>query len=87
MRYGVNVPNIGDLDLLLELGVEIELGDWDGFFVWDQMGFLVGVPATVFDPWVLLAALAERTERIRWGRWSRRSPGGAVEARARDRDP
>jgi alkanesulfonate monooxygenase SsuD/methylene tetrahydromethanopterin reductase-like flavin-dependent oxidoreductase (luciferase family) len=67
VRYGVNVPNIGDLDLLLELGVETERSGWDGFFVWDQMGFAVGVPTTVFDPWVLLAALAERTERVRLG--------------------
>ena len=58
-------PNVGDLDLLLELGVETERSGWDGFFVWDRMGFVVGVPTTVFDPWVLLAALAERTERIR----------------------
>jgi alkanesulfonate monooxygenase SsuD/methylene tetrahydromethanopterin reductase-like flavin-dependent oxidoreductase (luciferase family) len=67
VHYGVNVPNVGDLELLLELGVETERGGWDGFFVWDQMGFLVGVPTTVFDPWVLLAALAARTERIRLG--------------------
>jgi alkanesulfonate monooxygenase SsuD/methylene tetrahydromethanopterin reductase-like flavin-dependent oxidoreductase (luciferase family) len=67
MRYGLSLPNIGDLDLLLELGVEAERHGWDGFFLWDQMGFLKGVEVPVFDPWVALAALAERTERIRLG--------------------
>jgi alkanesulfonate monooxygenase SsuD/methylene tetrahydromethanopterin reductase-like flavin-dependent oxidoreductase (luciferase family) len=67
VRYGLSLPNIGDLDLLLELGVEAERHGWDGFFLWDQMGFLKGVEVPVFDPWVALAALAERTERIRLG--------------------
>lgn len=67
MRYALNVPNVGDLDTLLALGTEAEAAGWDGFFVWDQMGFMRDVPVTVFDPWVLLAAVAERTERIRLG--------------------
>ena len=32
MRYGVTVPNIGDLDTLVSLGVEAERAGWDGFF-------------------------------------------------------
>jgi alkanesulfonate monooxygenase SsuD/methylene tetrahydromethanopterin reductase-like flavin-dependent oxidoreductase (luciferase family) len=67
MRYGISLPNIGDLDLLLEIGVQAEGHGWNGFFLWDQMGFLKGVEVPVFDPWVALAAVAERTERIRLG--------------------
>ncbi|HSJ51446.1 MAG TPA: LLM class flavin-dependent oxidoreductase [Actinomycetota bacterium] len=67
MRYAVNVPNVGDLDGLLDLAVAAEGSGWDGFFVWDQMGFMKGVPVTVFDPWVALAVVAERTDRMRIG--------------------
>lgn len=67
MRYGISVPNLGDLDGLLELGAEAEAAGWDGFYVWDQMALMVGVPVPLFDPWVLLTALAERTRRIRLG--------------------
>jgi alkanesulfonate monooxygenase SsuD/methylene tetrahydromethanopterin reductase-like flavin-dependent oxidoreductase (luciferase family) len=67
VRYGLSVPNVGDLDVLLELGSEAEAAGWDGFFLWDHIRFLRGVPVTVFDPWVALAAIAERTERIHLG--------------------
>jgi alkanesulfonate monooxygenase SsuD/methylene tetrahydromethanopterin reductase-like flavin-dependent oxidoreductase (luciferase family) len=67
MRHAVSVPNIGDLDVLLELASESEAAGWDGFFLWDQMGFATDLAATVFDPWVALAAVAERTERILLG--------------------
>jgi alkanesulfonate monooxygenase SsuD/methylene tetrahydromethanopterin reductase-like flavin-dependent oxidoreductase (luciferase family) len=67
VRFGVSVPNIGDLDLLLELGSEAEAGGWDGFFLWDHMRFTTAFPVPVFDPWVALTAVAERTERIRLG--------------------
>jgi alkanesulfonate monooxygenase SsuD/methylene tetrahydromethanopterin reductase-like flavin-dependent oxidoreductase (luciferase family) len=67
VRYGLSVPNIGDLDVLLELGSEAEAGGWDGFFLWDHMRFTTEFPVPVFDPWVALTAIAERTERIRLG--------------------
>ncbi len=67
MRYAVSVPNIGDLDVLLELGSEAEASGWDGFFLWDHIRFSAEFPVAVFDPWVALAAVAERTERILLG--------------------
>jgi alkanesulfonate monooxygenase SsuD/methylene tetrahydromethanopterin reductase-like flavin-dependent oxidoreductase (luciferase family) len=67
MRYAVSVPNIGDLDVLLELGSEAEASGWDGYFLWDHIRFSKEVPVAVFDPWVALAAVAERTERILLG--------------------
>lgn len=67
MRFGVSVPNMGDLDALVEMGVEADRAGWDGFFVWDQMRLMPDVPVPLFDPWVLLAAIAVRTERVRVG--------------------
>jgi alkanesulfonate monooxygenase SsuD/methylene tetrahydromethanopterin reductase-like flavin-dependent oxidoreductase (luciferase family) len=67
MRYGVSVPNIGDAGTLLELGLVAEGAGWDGFFVWDHIRFSAEFPVRVFDPWVLLGALAARTTRIRLG--------------------
>lgn len=67
MRYGVSLPNIGDLAVLLELGTEAEAAGWDGYFLWDHMRFSREFPVPVLDPWVALAVIAERTERIRLG--------------------
>lgn len=67
MRYGVSVPNIGELDTLVQMGVEADRSGWDGFFVWDQIRLMADVPVPLFDPWVLLAAIAVRTERVRIG--------------------
>jgi alkanesulfonate monooxygenase SsuD/methylene tetrahydromethanopterin reductase-like flavin-dependent oxidoreductase (luciferase family) len=67
LRFGVSVPNIGALDTLIELGVEADRRGWDGFFLWDHMGFMRGIPVNVFDPWVALAAIVVRTTRIRLG--------------------
>ncbi|MGZ8610784.1 MAG: LLM class flavin-dependent oxidoreductase [Actinomycetota bacterium] len=67
MRFGISVPNIGDLPTLLELGTMTEAMGWDGFFLWDHSRFMKEFPVPVFDPWVVLAAVAERTGRIRLG--------------------
>jgi alkanesulfonate monooxygenase SsuD/methylene tetrahydromethanopterin reductase-like flavin-dependent oxidoreductase (luciferase family) len=67
VRYGINVPNIGGLDLLVDLATAAESSGWDGFFLWDQMLLTTELPVPVFDPWVTLAAIAARTERIRLG--------------------
>jgi alkanesulfonate monooxygenase SsuD/methylene tetrahydromethanopterin reductase-like flavin-dependent oxidoreductase (luciferase family) len=58
MRYGWVLP-YGDARAAAELAVVAEKHGWDGFFVWE------GVWA--IDPWVSLAAVAMRTERIRMG--------------------
>lgn len=67
MRFGVSVPNIGELDTLIELGVAADAAGWDGFFLWDHLRFSRDFPVTVFDPWVTLGALAARTARVRLG--------------------
>jgi alkanesulfonate monooxygenase SsuD/methylene tetrahydromethanopterin reductase-like flavin-dependent oxidoreductase (luciferase family) len=58
MRFGWVLP-YGDARTAAELATVAEEHGWDGFFVWE------GVWA--IDPWVSLAAVATRTERIRMG--------------------
>jgi alkanesulfonate monooxygenase SsuD/methylene tetrahydromethanopterin reductase-like flavin-dependent oxidoreductase (luciferase family) len=64
VRYGFYAPNFGgtgDPRLLVELGERAESAGWDGFFLWDHLAVQ---PAPLADPWIALAAVAARTERI-----------------------
>ena len=63
MRYGFIVTN-GDPRAITELAREAEAAGWDGVFYWD--GICVGGLDT-YDPWVVMAAMAMRTERVRLG--------------------
>lgn len=69
MRYAVGLPNVGDYGdpaLLLELTLEAEGAGWDGVFVWDHVAYRErGWP--VADPYVVAAAIAARTTRVRLG--------------------
>lgn len=70
IRFGVSVPNFGawaDPHLTATLAREAEDAGWDGFFVWDHLLFMPGYGGPVADPFILLAAVALRTERIRLG--------------------
>ncbi len=69
MRYAVNLPAFGDFadpNALSELAYEAEQVGWDGFFIWDHMVF---DPSwhPMLDPWVGLAAVAMRTQKMRIG--------------------
>jgi len=61
MRYAVSIPPFTDARTVLELGREAEQAGWDGIFLWDHVQWSPGMP--VHDPWVLLGALAQLTER------------------------
>ena len=63
MKYGV-VGTFGPAVDMVELAVLAENTGWDGFFTWD--GISVGAMET-FDPWVMLGAVATRTQRITVG--------------------
>ncbi len=63
MRYGFIVTK-GDPRTVAELAREAEMAGWDGVFYWD--GICVGEMDT-YDPWVVMAAMAMRTERVRLG--------------------
>ncbi len=69
MKFAIDIPNCGgafaDARLVAEIAHEAEDAGWDGFFVWDHISDKWG--PEVLDPWVLLAAIAMRTERIKIG--------------------
>ncbi len=63
MQYGVIVTT-GDPRGQAELAAEAERAGWDGVFTYDAIAIGDGA---MYDPWVLLAAMAMRTERVRLG--------------------
>lgn len=63
MRYGFIIVS-GDPPTVADLAGEIEDAGWDGAFYWD--GICIGEMDT-YDPWVVMSAMAMRTERIRIG--------------------
>jgi len=68
MKFGLSFPNFGayaEPSVLMDLAIEAEDAGWDGFFPWDHVVVADRMP--VADPWVLMAAIAASTERIRFG--------------------
>ena len=69
MHRGIFVAPFDELSdprLVAELARETEKAGWDGFFVWDHIRYSAPVEA-VSDPWIVLAAIASATERVRLG--------------------
>lgn len=69
LQYGLTLPNVGmygDARTLSDLARLAEEAGWDGFFLWDTLHFQAEKHA-VCDPWIALAAVAMRTERIKIG--------------------
>ena len=58
MRYGFVSP-FGDPALVVDLAVEIERAGWDAAFTYETIYQM--------DPWVVLGAMAARTERVMLG--------------------
>lgn len=58
MRHGFVLPH-GDARVAADMAREAERAGWDGFFVWEAVWG--------YDAWVLLAAAAMQTERIKLG--------------------
>jgi alkanesulfonate monooxygenase SsuD/methylene tetrahydromethanopterin reductase-like flavin-dependent oxidoreductase (luciferase family) len=70
VQFGISVPNFAeyaDPHALAVMAREAEQAGWDGFFVWDHLLFMPDLDVPVADPWLLLAAIALRTERVRLG--------------------
>jgi hypothetical protein len=75
MKFGMTMPPIGpysDPVYLSDIAVEAEQAGWDGFFIWDHVIYFSPyepfVPMHPFvDPWIALAAVAVKTERVRLG--------------------
>ena len=63
MKFGI-ILTAGDPREGAELAAKAEAAGWDGVFTWD--GISVGRVDT-YDPWVVMAAMAMRTERVSLG--------------------
>jgi alkanesulfonate monooxygenase SsuD/methylene tetrahydromethanopterin reductase-like flavin-dependent oxidoreductase (luciferase family) len=76
------IVTTGDPRTIADLAAEAEAAGWDGVFYWD--GISIGEMDT-YDTWVVLAAMAMRTERVRLGAIvtppSRGGPGSSPERR------
>jgi alkanesulfonate monooxygenase SsuD/methylene tetrahydromethanopterin reductase-like flavin-dependent oxidoreductase (luciferase family) len=73
LRSALWLPLFGDLAdptlaarLAARLAAEAEEAGWHGFFVWDHVNWRAPV-RQVADPWIVLAAAASATERLRLG--------------------
>ena len=70
MRHAINLPLFGSLAdpaTVVEIGRAAEENGWDGLFVWDHVLSPFPESWEISDPWVVLAAIAASTHRIRLG--------------------
>lgn len=67
MKYGLDLPTggeCGDPHFVVELATLAEEMGWDGVFLEDYIVFQGDSSAPTCDPWIALAAIAGRTERL-----------------------
>src|SRR5260370_20079572 len=64
MQYGFIIRG-GDLQTIVELAHEAETVGWDGVFYWDAI--YIKDAGLMYDPWVVLAAIALHTQGVRIG--------------------
>ena len=70
MKYGLTLPITGvdgDIHRLVEYAQLAEGVGWDGVFLEDYIVYHAGTEYPVYDPWVALAGIAMRTERVYLG--------------------
>jgi alkanesulfonate monooxygenase SsuD/methylene tetrahydromethanopterin reductase-like flavin-dependent oxidoreductase (luciferase family) len=67
VQRAIAVPNVGDPTKLVDLACDAEAAGWDGFFLWDHVQIYAPAAFEVHDPWMVLAAAAHATERVRLG--------------------
>ena len=68
MHWGLSMSlsaELADPSVVAEIAVAAEAAGWDGVFVWDHLWNRTGAPFA--DPFVMLAAIAVATERVRIG--------------------
>jgi len=66
MRFAIDIAPLGDLAdpaAVVRLAHAAEVAGWDGLSIWDSIGVSMGTVAP--DPFVVLAAAAAATERLR----------------------
>ncbi|MDG4810109.1 LLM class flavin-dependent oxidoreductase [Micromonospora sp. WMMD1120] len=70
MRHGLEISCGGAsvaVSTLVELGKCAEQAGWDGVFLEDYLIHYSGDEPFTYDPWLVLAAMAGRTDRVRLG--------------------
>ncbi|MFC8301595.1 LLM class flavin-dependent oxidoreductase [Micromonospora orduensis] len=70
MRHGLEIPCGGGavaVSTLVELGELAERAGWDGVFLEDYVVHYQGDDPSTYDPWLVLAVIASRTDRVRLG--------------------
>jgi alkanesulfonate monooxygenase SsuD/methylene tetrahydromethanopterin reductase-like flavin-dependent oxidoreductase (luciferase family) len=70
VRHAINLPLFGPLAdpaTVIEIGRAAEDNGWDGLFVWDHVLSPLPESWEISDPWIVLAAIAASTNRIRLG--------------------
>ena len=70
MRHGLFFPPFGELAdpaTVVQLAAEADDRGWDGLFLWDHMIRPPDDPQELADPWIVLAAVASSTTRMRLG--------------------
>src|ERR1700691_3693209 len=68
LKFALYLPAfgpLGDPKALVEMARRAEAAGWDGFFLWDHVNGDGALP--VVDPWTCFGAIAQATERIRFG--------------------
>lgn len=64
MKRAVNIPPFTAAADVVALAVTAEAAGWDGVFLWDHLQWDEAPGREVHDPWVLLGAIAQVTERV-----------------------
>ncbi|MBS9532637.1 LLM class flavin-dependent oxidoreductase [Mycobacterium sp. M1] len=70
MRHAIHLPLFGalsDPQTIAEIAGVAERTGWDGLFVWDHVLSPVDGEWEISDPWIVMAAAATVTDRIRLG--------------------
>ena len=62
-----NVREYADPRLLVEIAADAEAAGWDGVFVWDHIAREEDPSLPATDPWIAVAGMAVRTQRVRLG--------------------
>jgi alkanesulfonate monooxygenase SsuD/methylene tetrahydromethanopterin reductase-like flavin-dependent oxidoreductase (luciferase family) len=67
VKRAVSMPNMADPATIVSLAVLAEEVGYDGVFLWDHVVYGDFSELPMFDPWVLLGAMAGATSRVRLG--------------------
>ena len=67
MKFALSAPNVRSAQDLVDLAVAAEAGGWDAFFLWDHLHLQRDLQLDVFDPFVILGAIATATSRVLLG--------------------